>query len=54
MIHGNPFDRLDAGHDVHQMPDSAKQQVPEHILKKAREINRQEYAKRLKVFQNFN
>ncbi|KAI1716295.1 AAA domain (dynein-related subfamily) domain-containing protein [Ditylenchus destructor] len=44
---GGPF-RLDAGHDVHQMPDSAKQQVPEHILKKAREIAKQEYAKRLK------
>lgn len=46
---GGPF-RLDAGHDVHQMSESAKQQVPEHILKKAREIAKKEYAKRLKVF----
>ncbi|KAK6745050.1 hypothetical protein RB195_011638 [Necator americanus] len=44
---GGPF-RLDAGHDVHQMPDSAKQRVPEHILKKAREISRAEYQKKLK------
>ncbi|CAJ0945171.1 unnamed protein product, partial [Mesorhabditis belari] len=47
---GGPF-RLDAGHDVHQMPDMAKQQVPEHILKKAREISKAEYAKKLKEIQ---
>ncbi|KHJ98846.1 hypothetical protein OESDEN_01157, partial [Oesophagostomum dentatum] len=40
--------RLDAGHNVHQMPDAAKRQVPEHILKKAREIARAEYQKKLK------
>lgn len=45
---GGPF-RLDAGHDVTQMPDSAKQQVPEHILQKAREVAKKEYAKRLRV-----
>ncbi|ULT83400.1 hypothetical protein L3Y34_012561 [Caenorhabditis briggsae] len=44
---GGPF-RLDAGHDVHQMPDFAKEQVPKHILKKAREIAKQEYAKKLR------
>ncbi|CAD6193433.1 unnamed protein product [Caenorhabditis auriculariae] len=44
---GGPF-RLDAGHDVHQMPESAKQQVPEHILQKAREISKEQYAKKLK------
>ncbi|CAB3401465.1 unnamed protein product [Caenorhabditis bovis] len=44
---GGPF-RLDAGHDVHQMPEFAKQQVPEHILKKAREIAKQEYSKKLR------
>ncbi|KAL3080777.1 hypothetical protein niasHS_014882 [Heterodera schachtii] len=44
---GGPF-RLDAGHAVHQLPDSAKEQVPEHIRKRAREIAREEYAKRLK------
>lgn len=45
---GGPF-RLDAGHNVHQMPEEAKKQVPEEILKKAREMARQEYAKKLKV-----
>ncbi|EYC24841.1 hypothetical protein Y032_0013g2132 [Ancylostoma ceylanicum] len=45
---GGPF-RLDAGHDVHQMPDEAKRQVPEHILRKAREIAKAEYQKKLKV-----
>uniref|UniRef100_A0A183C171 VWFA domain-containing protein n=1 Tax=Globodera pallida TaxID=36090 RepID=A0A183C171_GLOPA len=35
-------------HSVHQLPDSAKEQVPDHIRKKAREIAGQEYAKRLK------
>lgn len=44
---GGPF-RLDAGHDVHQMPDFAKQQVPKHILQKAREIAKVEYAKKLR------
>uniref|UniRef100_A0A1I7YH63 VWFA domain-containing protein n=1 Tax=Steinernema glaseri TaxID=37863 RepID=A0A1I7YH63_9BILA len=44
---GGPF-RLDAGHDVHQMAQSAKDQVPEHILKKAREVAKAEYKKRLK------
>ena len=45
---GGPF-RLDAGHDVHQIHESAKTQVPEEYKKKAREINRKEYQKRLKV-----
>ncbi|KAK0400469.1 hypothetical protein QR680_015263 [Steinernema hermaphroditum] len=44
---GGPF-RLDAGHDVHQMAQSAKDQVPGHILKKAREIAKAEYKKKLK------
>ncbi|CAI4226062.1 unnamed protein product [Auanema sp. JU1783] len=44
---GGPF-RLDSGHDVHQMPEFAKQQVPEHLLQKAREIAKAEYAKKLK------
>ncbi|CAJ0583659.1 unnamed protein product, partial [Mesorhabditis spiculigera] len=47
---GGPF-RMDAGHDVHQMPEMAKQQVPEHILRKAREISKAEYAKKLKEIQ---
>lgn len=41
--------RLDAGHDVHQMPDFAKKKVPDHILKQAREIAKVEYAKKLRV-----
>uniref|UniRef100_A0A1I7USB8 VWFA domain-containing protein n=2 Tax=Caenorhabditis tropicalis TaxID=1561998 RepID=A0A1I7USB8_9PELO len=44
---GGPF-RLDAGHDVHQMPDFAKQKVPQHILKKARDIAKVEYEKKLR------
>uniref|UniRef100_A0A8R1I809 VWFA domain-containing protein n=1 Tax=Caenorhabditis japonica TaxID=281687 RepID=A0A8R1I809_CAEJA len=44
---GGPF-RLDAGHDVHQMPDFAKQQVPAHILRKAKEVAKLEYAKKLR------
>ena len=45
---GGPF-RLDAGHDIYQMPELAKQQVPAHILEKAREIAKAEYKKKLKV-----
>lgn len=44
---GGPF-RLDAGHDVTQISELAKQQVPEEVRKKARAIAQQEYAKRLK------
>lgn len=44
---GGPF-RLDAGHDVKQMSDQAKAQVPEEIKKKARQIAQKEYQKRLK------
>ncbi|VDK57257.1 unnamed protein product [Anisakis simplex] len=43
---GGPF-RLDAGHDVHQLPQNAKDAVPEHIRRKAREIAKSEYKKRL-------
>jgi hypothetical protein len=44
---GGPF-RLDAGHDVTQISELAKQQVPEEVKRKAREIAQAEYAKRLK------
>lgn len=50
---GGPF-RLDAGHNIHQLSEDAKQEVPEKILKKAREMAKQEYAKKLKVFLIFN
>ena len=44
---GGPY-RLDAGHDVHQVSDEVKNQVPEHIRKAAREMNRKAYAERLR------
>ncbi|CAD5234405.1 unnamed protein product [Bursaphelenchus xylophilus] len=44
---GGPF-RLDAGHDIKQMSDVAKSQVPEEIKQKARQIAKKEYQKRLK------
>ena len=51
-FHSFEISRLDAGHDVHQLPQSAKDAVPEHILRKAREIGQAEYKKRLKVVIN--
>ena len=44
---GGPY-RLDAGHDVHQVSDEVKEQVPEHIRQAAREMNRKAYAERLR------
>ncbi|KAI6195560.1 VWFA domain-containing protein [Aphelenchoides fujianensis] len=44
---GGPF-RLDAGHDVQQISEAAKNQVPEEIKRKARAIAKREYEKRLK------
>ena len=44
---GGPY-RLDAGHDVHQVSDEVKEQVPEHIRKAAREMNRKAYEERLR------
>jgi len=44
---GGPY-RLDAGHDVHQVSDDLKEQVPEHIRKAAREMNRKAYEERLR------
>ncbi len=44
---GGPY-RLDAGHDVHQVSDAVKEQVPEHIRKAAREMNRKAYEERLR------
>ena len=42
---------MDAGHDVHQVSDEVKNQVPEHIRKAAREMNRKAYAERLREIQ---
>merc|ERR1712223_665259 len=47
---GGPY-RLDAGHNVHQVSDEAKNQVPEHIRKAAREMNRKAYKDRLREIQ---
>ncbi|XP_043215151.1 von Willebrand factor A domain-containing protein 8-like isoform X2 [Amphibalanus amphitrite] len=44
---GGPY-RLDAGHDVTQVPDWEKEAVPEHVQKAAREMNRAAYQERLR------
>jgi len=44
---GGPY-RLDAGHDVHQVSDELKDQVPEHVRQAAREMNRKAYEERLR------
>ncbi|CAK1551283.1 unnamed protein product, partial [Leptosia nina] len=44
---GGPY-RLDKGHDVHQLSEVEKQDVPEHVKKAAREMNRKVFAERLK------
>lgn len=43
---GGPY-RLDLGHQVHQLPESMKEQIPEHIRQKAREMARRAYKQRL-------
>ncbi|GMT32324.1 hypothetical protein PFISCL1PPCAC_23621 [Pristionchus fissidentatus] len=43
---GGPF-RLDSGNDVHQIPEFAKAEIPEHIRQKAKELAKEEYEKRL-------
>jgi len=47
---GGPY-RLDAGHQVHQVPDHEKEQVPEHVRKAAREMNRRAFAEKLREIQ---
>ena len=42
---------MDAGHNVHQVSDEVKNQVPEHIRKAAREMNRKAYKDRLREIQ---
>ncbi|KDN48209.1 hypothetical protein K437DRAFT_245730 [Tilletiaria anomala UBC 951] len=41
------YERLFAGHDVHQVPQSQKDAVPEHIRRQAREMAREALAKKL-------
>ncbi|KAI9184411.1 hypothetical protein H9P43_003464 [Blastocladiella emersonii ATCC 22665] len=43
---GGPY-RLDAGHDVHQVSDEVKANVPEHIRQAAREMGQDALARRL-------
>ncbi|KAI8437077.1 hypothetical protein MSG28_010437 [Choristoneura fumiferana] len=44
---GGPY-RLDKGHDVHQLSDAEKDDIPEHVKKAAREMNRKAFEERLK------
>ncbi|XP_034832345.1 von Willebrand factor A domain-containing protein 8 [Maniola hyperantus] len=44
---GGPY-RLDKGHDVHQLSDAEKDDVPEHVKRAAREMNRKAFEERLK------
>lgn len=47
---GGPY-RLDKGHKVHQLSDEEKNDVPEHVKKAAREMNRKAFADKLKEIQ---
>lgn len=44
---GGPY-RLDAGHQVYQVPDDAKAAVPDHVRKAARELGQKVFRERLK------
>ena len=44
----NYISTLDGGHDVHQVSDEAKANVPEHIRQAARGMNRKAYKERLR------
>ncbi|KHJ47859.1 hypothetical protein D918_02018 [Trichuris suis] len=44
---GGPY-RLDAGHPVYQLPDHVKEQVPEEIRRKAREVAQRAFKERLR------
>lgn len=44
---GGPY-RLDKGHKVHQLSDKEKDDIPEHVKKAARELNRKAFADKLK------
>ncbi|KAI9590474.1 von Willebrand factor A domain-containing protein 8 isoform X1 [Glossina fuscipes] len=44
---GGPF-RLDAGHQVHQLSDEEKDDIPEEVKKAARDMNRKAYEEKLK------
>ena len=44
---GGPY-RLDAGHQVHQVPDHEKENVPDHVKKAARDMNRKAFTEKLR------
>eukprot|EP00092_Neocalanus_flemingeri_P037789 GFUD01041137.1.p1 GENE.GFUD01041137.1~~GFUD01041137.1.p1 ORF type:complete len:1900 (+),score=456.60 GFUD01041137.1:60-5702(+) len=44
---GGPY-RLDAGHNVHQVPEHEKDNVPDHVKKAARDMNRNAFAEKLR------
>ncbi|XP_045483883.1 von Willebrand factor A domain-containing protein 8 [Pieris rapae] len=44
---GGPY-RLDKGHDVHQLSDAEKDDIPDHVKDAARAMNRKAFAERLK------
>ncbi|KPI95707.1 Uncharacterized protein KIAA0564-like [Papilio xuthus] len=44
---GGPY-RLDKGHDVHQLSDEEKNDIPEHVKEAARAMNRKAFEERLK------
>lgn len=44
---GGPY-RLDSGHKVHQLSGAEKDDIPEHVKKAAREMNRKAFAEKLK------
>ena len=44
---GGPY-RLDAGHQVYQVPDDVKAAVPDHVRKAARELGQKVFKERLK------
>lgn len=44
---GGPY-RLDKGHKVHQLSDEEKDDIPEHVKKAAREMNRKAFSDKLK------
>lgn len=47
---GGPY-RLDKGHKVHQLSDAEKDDIPEHVKKAAKEMNRKAFAEKLKEIQ---
>uniref|UniRef100_T1INA4 von Willebrand factor A domain-containing protein 8 n=1 Tax=Strigamia maritima TaxID=126957 RepID=T1INA4_STRMM len=47
---GGPY-RLDAGHDVHQVPDSVKNNVPKEVREAARAMGQKAFKERLKQIQ---